>query len=443
MAPAQFRIIIVGGGVVGLTAANMLAKANIDFVVLERGSSLVPELGASLAIWSSTLRIFDQLGLYDAILENSSPVLSTTMLTHEGKQYDRQEFCDKKYLGHSGRVSRRSSILKVLFDGLSAESKARIHTDKKVTGMSVREDGVTVTCQDGSAFEGSMVLGTDGVHSIVRNLSRELALHESPKAIVNSEKPFLSTFKVVFGSVPKPKDISLGDTYEAHGKDISTQFFCDRDMAFFFVYQRLDTNTQERVSYDEKEMEQFIEETGHIHMTPGVTVRDIYAQRINSGMVNLDEGIVDSQDWKRVLLVGDSCHKMTPNFGFGYHSSVWDLAVLVNHLREHLLAHPDDQIDTPTLVKIFSRYQEARGSHNKTLMKLSAGLTRSATWQTWVDYLLDRFLLPWTHSMTWMTPLVLVPLLKVCPVLNWLPEPNFKSGSTPWDHMPKLGDLVE
>ncbi len=46
---------------------HMFGKANIEFVLLERGPTCCPDRGASLAMYPSTIRIFDQLGLCEAL----------------------------------------------------------------------------------------------------------------------------------------------------------------------------------------------------------------------------------------------------------------------------------------------------------------------------------------------------------------------------------------
>ena len=61
-----FRAVIVGGGVVGLTAAHIFSQAGIDFVILEKHRGAVPAHGTTLALWPQTVRIFDQLGLLEA-----------------------------------------------------------------------------------------------------------------------------------------------------------------------------------------------------------------------------------------------------------------------------------------------------------------------------------------------------------------------------------------
>lgn len=64
-----FRIIVAGGGLVGLTTAHILSKAGIDYVILEQHDNVTPYLGSLLSIMPSTLRVIDQLGLLDTFKE--------------------------------------------------------------------------------------------------------------------------------------------------------------------------------------------------------------------------------------------------------------------------------------------------------------------------------------------------------------------------------------
>lgn len=66
-ADSSFKVIIVGGGVAGLTLANMLEKFNIDYVVLEGHGDIAPQVGASIGMFSNGLRILDQIGCYERI----------------------------------------------------------------------------------------------------------------------------------------------------------------------------------------------------------------------------------------------------------------------------------------------------------------------------------------------------------------------------------------
>jgi 2-polyprenyl-6-methoxyphenol hydroxylase-like FAD-dependent oxidoreductase len=73
---APLRVIIVGGGVAGLTLANALQNAGIDYVLLEQHGTVDPQIGASIGISPNGSRILDQLGCLDGV-EDSSGMLNT------------------------------------------------------------------------------------------------------------------------------------------------------------------------------------------------------------------------------------------------------------------------------------------------------------------------------------------------------------------------------
>ncbi|KAM3512971.1 hypothetical protein MY11210_003371 [Beauveria gryllotalpidicola] len=68
------RVIIVGGGIAGLTLANALERAGIDFLVLEARSLLDPQVGASIGLNAASMRIFDQLGIAAEITASTAPI---------------------------------------------------------------------------------------------------------------------------------------------------------------------------------------------------------------------------------------------------------------------------------------------------------------------------------------------------------------------------------
>lgn len=88
MAPSDFRVIVVGGGPNGLTAAHMLSKAGIDFVVLEKRDTCMAEVGASLVVGPNTARVYDQLGLLGPTRDLYHPLFPKYIVTHQGVRYD-------------------------------------------------------------------------------------------------------------------------------------------------------------------------------------------------------------------------------------------------------------------------------------------------------------------------------------------------------------------
>ena len=74
--PKGFRVIIVGGGIAGLTLANALQHANVDYLLLESRPTLAPQLGASIGLAPNGCRILDQLSCYEELRGLTEPVVS-------------------------------------------------------------------------------------------------------------------------------------------------------------------------------------------------------------------------------------------------------------------------------------------------------------------------------------------------------------------------------
>ena len=82
-----FKVIVVGGGPVGLTAAHALYLANIDFVVLERNDDIAVDVGASLVLGAQSMRFMQQLGLLDKLLSIGQKLLYVESFKKDGKKF--------------------------------------------------------------------------------------------------------------------------------------------------------------------------------------------------------------------------------------------------------------------------------------------------------------------------------------------------------------------
>jgi 2-polyprenyl-6-methoxyphenol hydroxylase-like FAD-dependent oxidoreductase len=81
---SSFKVIVIGGGPIGLTAAHALHLAGIDFVVLERRPSIVEDLGASLVVYPHTFRVLHQFGILEKLLSVGSELNHHLSITSEG-----------------------------------------------------------------------------------------------------------------------------------------------------------------------------------------------------------------------------------------------------------------------------------------------------------------------------------------------------------------------
>lgn len=68
------NVVIVGGGIAGLTLAHCLLKNGINFVVLESRGEIHAQEGAGLGILPNGGRVLDQLGIFDDLMEGVQPL---------------------------------------------------------------------------------------------------------------------------------------------------------------------------------------------------------------------------------------------------------------------------------------------------------------------------------------------------------------------------------
>lgn len=64
------RVIVVGGGIAGLSAAIALRKVGIDVTVYERAPAR-GDVGAGIGLWTNALRALDVLGAGDAVRDRA------------------------------------------------------------------------------------------------------------------------------------------------------------------------------------------------------------------------------------------------------------------------------------------------------------------------------------------------------------------------------------
>lgn len=87
----NFRAIIVGGGPVGLCVAHALRLAGIDFVVLERGPTVLEGRGAALALTGNSLRVLHQFGVLDALRPMAAEITVTECFDTSGRRFQKTD----------------------------------------------------------------------------------------------------------------------------------------------------------------------------------------------------------------------------------------------------------------------------------------------------------------------------------------------------------------
>ncbi|KAG8169843.1 hypothetical protein KVR01_000588 [Diaporthe batatas] len=437
---SNFKVIIIGAGPTGLTAAHSLSRAGIDFVVLERRPEVVEDVGASLALFPYTLRLLAQFGLYEKVREVGHELLRWADYTNLGKFMESfHPHALRENHGTYPFLIHRADYIQTIYDGLSEQDRARVHTNKKLQSIEDVGDGVVATCTDGSTYEGSIVLGADGVHSQTRTLMRELTLRKSPDADVNDIAPFQHSYKTMWCSFPRRWEFPPGDHCITHGNLASLQLINGRNRAWLFLYEKLEAASTERVDFTEEDMKEFASKHADMKIGDRLRVKDVFPHRTSAGMANLEEGILKHWSSGRIVLAGDAAHKFTPNAGLGYNNAVQDVIVLVNELNRLLNSGDKEVVPSEAdLAALFHRYHVARKEGVEEDYLFSWRSTRLCAWPNTGYWLFDQYVIPAIPDFNNLyIKLVGSPTISKVPCLDFIEGEEPFEGKVPWVHKTK------
>ncbi|WP_327665227.1 FAD-dependent monooxygenase [Streptomyces sp. NBC_00498] len=167
------RIAIVGGGIGGMAAAAFLHRAGLDVTVHEQAAALT-EVGAGLVLAPNAVRPLRALGVAESALRRAVPL-------DWGWEFRRWEdgtvlsaerldgVCERLY-GERTYTAHRAHLLDAL---RSAVPDGAVRLGARCTSVEPRADGVRLTFADGTRADADLVIGADGMHSLVRETVAE------------------------------------------------------------------------------------------------------------------------------------------------------------------------------------------------------------------------------------------------------------------------------
>jgi len=351
------KVLIIGAGLGGLTAAVGFAKRGHDVHVLERSNKLSPR-GGGMAIRPGANRILLSWGLRSDLAEIADEMTTTLFrdvatgaITMRNIVHEVSEYPD---LG-----TTRHEVMETMYR-LALDSGALIHFGIQVVDVGDNASQASVKLRDGRTLTADMVLAADGVRSKIR--SKILGGLNSPTEPVLGATTLYGT-EVPAANLQKTRLTSDANisTWMGKGGFVTTRL--NRRLGTVVLLYAINGQTDQRSLWDED---------GDIDF-----VRDFFSEACEDLKAALRAAetcdrwriaeMPNLPTWSsrsgRILLLGDSAHAMHPNAGQGYSQIVEDIGVLDFLL--HQAADPAAEV--PHAAEIWEKLRKPRAERVKEL----------------------------------------------------------------------------
>jgi 2-polyprenyl-6-methoxyphenol hydroxylase-like FAD-dependent oxidoreductase len=314
MRPALKRAIVVGGGIGGLCAAIGLRRIGVEATVYESAVAL-ERVGAGLTLWANAINALRQLGVADAVVARGAVVRRGAIRTARGRTLACSDTGEHQRLfGEPTIALHRGDLQEELLAALPADG---IRLGMACTTVEQDPEGVTARFANGETDRADLLVGADGIRSVVRP-------HVLPLVALR-----YSGYSAWRGVAARSEVVAAGQTSESWGR--GSRFgivpINDREIYWFAT-----ANAPAGQSQSPVERKQFLERRFRgWHQPVALLIEATPAERI------LHNDIYDFPPlpgWAagRVVLLGDAAHATTPNMGQGACMAIESSVVLARSL---------------------------------------------------------------------------------------------------------------
>jgi salicylate hydroxylase len=163
-----YRILIAGAGIGGLSAASCLMKAGHHVEIYEQAPELA-EVGAGIQVSANAMHVLRHLDLEQAITAvGVRPEAYVFRLHDTGEVIQRFSLSQEELHGAPYTQLHRADLHDLLAARAREFDPNVVRLNHKVTGFTEGADGVELSFADGSSARGDLLIGADGLKSVVR-----------------------------------------------------------------------------------------------------------------------------------------------------------------------------------------------------------------------------------------------------------------------------------
>ncbi|MFY7004538.1 2-octaprenyl-6-methoxyphenyl hydroxylase [Acinetobacter pittii] len=362
----QQQVIIVGGGMVGLSLSLMLAKANIAVKLLEAvkypnydDQNVAPYHSSfdarNTALSRRSVQIYQKLGLWDALQQHATPILQVH-ITEQGSFGKARLIAEQEKVESFGQVIENAWLGRVLLTQVRQQPLIELIDGVQVTTLTQDAEQVHIEAKRGDEvlkLESKLLIAADGRDSFCRQaIGVGVDVHDYDQVAivttVQTSKPHEQVGFERFSALgplallPLPGEYRRSVVWPVKKGTESEWLGDENDQHFLSALQQ---------TYGDRAGK--FEKTGKRFSYP------------------LSQVLAHKQAVGRVILMGNAAHTIHPVAGQGFNLCLRDADVLVRYLVNQLTA--SDDIGNPDNLLA---YEQARLSDQQRVIKFCDTVVR-------------------------------------------------------------------
>jgi len=362
----QQQVIIVGGGMVGLSLSLMLAKANIAVKLLEAvkypnydDQNVAPYHSSfdarNTALSRRSVQIYQKLGLWDALQQHATPILQVH-ITEQGSFGKARLIAEQEKVESFGQVIENAWLGRVLLTQVRQQPLIELIDGVQVTALTQDAEQVNIEALRGEEtlkLESKLLIAADGRDSFCRQaIGVGVDVHDYDQVAivttVQTSKPHEQVGFERFSALgplallPLPGEYRRSVVWPVKKSTENEWLGDENDQHFLSALQQ---------TYGDRAGK--FEKTGKRFSYP------------------LSQVLAHKQAVGRVILMGNAAHTIHPVAGQGFNLCLRDADVLVRYLVNQLttsddLGNPDNLL----------AYEQARLSDQQRVIKFCDTVVR-------------------------------------------------------------------
>lgn len=362
----QQQVIIVGGGMVGLSLSLMLARANIAVKLLEAvkypnydDQNVAPYHSSfdarNTALSRRSVQIYQKLGLWDALQQHATPILQVH-ITEQGSFGKARLIAEQEKVESFGQVIENAWLGRVLLTQVRQQPLIELIDGVQVTALTQDAEQVHIEAERGDEvlkLESKLLIAADGRDSFCRQaIGVDVDVHDYDQVAivttVQTSKPHEQVGFERFSALgplallPLPGEYRRSVVWPVKKGTEGEWLGEENDQHFLDALQK---------TYGDRAGK--FEKTGRRFSYP------------------LSQVLAHKQAVGRVILMGNAAHTIHPVAGQGFNLCLRDADVLVRYLVNQLTA--SDDIGNPNNLLA---YEQARLSDQQRVIKFCDTVVR-------------------------------------------------------------------